>query len=126
MTKTALITGITGQDGSYLAELLLDKGYEIYGVIRRLSTLNITRIENIADRITLLEGDLTDQSSLNIAMPTAQPDECQIISSIQQRDVGGIYKTCRRAGTERGRIEGEENAGFAYRPDREHGAGVFV
>ena len=75
MTKTALITGITGQDGSYLAELLLDKGYEIYGVIRRLSTPNITRIENIADRITLLEGDLTDQSSLNIAMQTAQPDE---------------------------------------------------
>lgn len=75
MTKTALITGITGQDGSYLAEMLLDRGYEIYGVIRRLSTPNITRIENIADRITLLEGDLTDQSSLNIAMQTAQPDE---------------------------------------------------
>ena len=65
MTKTALITGITGQDGSYLAELLLDKGYEIFGVIRRLSTPNTTRLENIADRITLLEGDLTDQSSLN-------------------------------------------------------------
>ena len=94
MTKTALITGITGQDGSYLAELLLDKGYEIYGVIRRLSTPNITRIENIADRITLLEGDLTDQFSLNIAMQTAQPDECQILSGIQQRDVRVIYETC--------------------------------
>ena len=75
MAKTALITGITGQDGSYLAELLLDKGYEIYGMIRRLSTPNFTRVEHIADRITLLEGDLTDQSSLNIAMQTAQPDE---------------------------------------------------
>jgi len=75
MTKTALITGISGQDGSYLAELLLDKGYEVYGIVRRLSTPNITRIEHIADRITLLDGDLTDQSSLNIAMQTAQPDE---------------------------------------------------
>jgi GDPmannose 4,6-dehydratase len=75
MAKTALITGITGQDGSYLAELLLDKGYEIYGMIRRLSTPNFTRVEHIADRITLLEGDLTDQSSLNIAMQAAQPDE---------------------------------------------------
>ena len=75
MTKTALITGITGQDGSYLAELLLNKGYEIYGLVRRLSTPNMSRIEHIADRITLLEGDLTDQSSLNTAMHTAQPDE---------------------------------------------------
>lgn len=75
MTKTALITGITGQDGSYLAELLLDMEYEVYGIVRRLSTPNISRIEHIADRITLLEGDLTDQSSLNIAMQTAQPDE---------------------------------------------------
>jgi len=75
MKKTALITGITGQDGSYLAELLLDMGYEIYGIIRRLSTPNFTRVEHIVDRITLLEGDLTDQSSLNIAMQTAQPDE---------------------------------------------------
>ena len=75
MTKSALITGISGQDGAYLAELLLDKGYEVYGIVRRLSTPNITRIEHVADRITLLDGDLTDQSSLNIAMQTAQPDE---------------------------------------------------
>ncbi len=75
MAKAALITGITGQDGSYLAELLLDKGYEIYGLVRRLSTPNFTRVEHVADRITFLEGDLTDQSSLNIAMQTAQPDE---------------------------------------------------
>ena len=75
MVKTALITGITGQDGSYLAELLLAKKYEVYGIVRRLSTPNISRIENIVDKVTLLEGDLTDQSSLNIAMRTAQPDE---------------------------------------------------
>ncbi len=75
MTKKALITGITGQDGSYLAELLLEKGYEVYGLIRRLSTPNISRIDNILDKIVLMEGDLTDQSSLNIAMKEAQPDE---------------------------------------------------
>lgn len=75
MAKTALITGITGQDGSYLAELLLDKGYEIYGLIRRLSTPNFTRVEHLIDRITLLEGDLTDQSSMNIAVQTSKPDE---------------------------------------------------
>jgi len=75
MTKVALITGITGQDGSYLAELLLKKGYEVYGLVRRLSTPNMSRISHIADNIIFLEGDLTDQSSLNVAMQTAQPDE---------------------------------------------------
>jgi GDPmannose 4,6-dehydratase len=75
MTKAALITGITGQDGSYLAELLLNKGYEVYGLVRRLSTPNMSRISHIADNIIFLEGDLTDQSSLNVAMQTAQPDE---------------------------------------------------
>ena len=73
--RTALITGITGQDGSYLAEFLLEKGYEVYGLVRRLSTPNQSRIDNIIDRIGLLEGDLTDQSSLNVAMQTAMPDE---------------------------------------------------
>lgn len=75
MTKAALITGITGQDGSYLAELLLGKGYEVYGLVRRLSTPNMSRISHIADNIIFLEGDLTDQSSLNVAIQTAQPDE---------------------------------------------------
>lgn len=75
MSKNALITGITGQDGSYLADLLLDKGYTVYGLIRRLSTPNISRIDHILDKIELLQGDLTDQSSLNEAMRTAQPDE---------------------------------------------------
>ena len=72
---TALITGITGQDGSYLAELLLEKGYEVYGLVRRLSTPNETRIGAIINELVLLEGDLTDQSSLNIALQTAMPDE---------------------------------------------------
>ena len=75
MTKTALITGITGQDGSYLAELLLEKRYDVYGLIRRLSTPNISRIEHILDKIELIESDLTDQTSLDVAMRTAQPDE---------------------------------------------------
>jgi len=65
MTKKALITGITGQDGSYLAELLLEKGYEVYGLIRRHSTSgNLWRIERILDDINLVYGDITDQSSL--------------------------------------------------------------
>ena len=72
---TALITGITGQDGSYLAELLLEKGYEVYGLVRRLSTPNVTRIGALIDKLMLLEGDLTDQSSLNVAVQNAMPDE---------------------------------------------------
>ncbi len=75
MNKKALITGITGQDGSYLAELLLEKNYEVYGLVRRLSTPNISRIDHILDKVVLIEGDLTDQSSLNNAMKEAQPDE---------------------------------------------------
>lgn len=75
MAKSALITGITGQDGSYLAEFLLEKSYEIYGLVRRLSTPNMSRIEHIENEITFLEGDIADQSSLNNAMQTAQPDE---------------------------------------------------
>jgi GDPmannose 4,6-dehydratase len=72
---TALITGITGQDGSYLAQQLLEKGYEVYGLVRRLSTPNESRIRESIDRLVLLEGDLTDQSSLNVAVQTAMPDE---------------------------------------------------
>lgn len=75
MSKKALITGITGQDGSYLAELLIKKKYEVYGLVRRLSTPNISRIEHILNDINLVEGDLTDQSSLNSAMKEIQPDE---------------------------------------------------
>lgn len=75
MVKRALITGITGQDGSYLAELLLDKGYEVYGLIRRLSTPNFWRIEEILDKIQLIEGDMTDQPSINNALIESEPDE---------------------------------------------------
>ena len=60
----ALITGITGQDGSYLADLLLEKDYEVYGLIRRTSTSDLTRIKHIEDRIKLVPGDLMDQHSL--------------------------------------------------------------
>jgi len=71
----ALITGITGQDGSYLAEFLLSKGYEVYGVVRRSSLEKYDRIEHIADRVRCVEGDLTDQSSLDQAIEQIQPDE---------------------------------------------------
>jgi GDPmannose 4,6-dehydratase len=73
--KRALITGITGQDGSYLAELLLDKGYDVYGVVRRLSAPNVWRIQHLLDRVTLLQADLLDQLSLIKAVEVAQPAE---------------------------------------------------
>jgi GDPmannose 4,6-dehydratase len=73
--KRALITGITGQDGSYLAELLLAKGYRVYGLVRRSSTVNFERIAGIQDQIELVSADLTDQNSLALAMQTAKPDE---------------------------------------------------
>jgi len=71
----ALITGVTGQDGSYLAELLLDEGYEVHGMVRRASTEKFDRIEHLRDRITLHQGDLLDQRSLVDTMRAAQPDE---------------------------------------------------
>ncbi len=73
--KKALITGITGQDGSYLAELLLDRGYEVYGMVRRSSLDRFDRIEHLRDRINLIQGDLGDQSSLDDAISTVAPDE---------------------------------------------------
>jgi GDPmannose 4,6-dehydratase len=73
--KTALITGITGQDGSYLAELLLEKGYKVYGLVRRSSTVTFERIQHIQDRIEFLSGDLTDQNSLYYALEQSRPDE---------------------------------------------------
>jgi GDPmannose 4,6-dehydratase len=73
--KRALITGITGQDGSYLAELLLDKGYEVHGMVRRSSTENFDRIAHLTDRITLVQADLLDQSSLVEALEDARPNE---------------------------------------------------
>jgi len=73
--RTALITGITGQDGSYLAELLLEKGYEVYGMTRRASTENLERIGHLVDRVTLIQGDLLDPPSLDSALREAQPHE---------------------------------------------------
>lgn len=82
MPKTALVTGITGQDGSYLAELLLGKGYEVYGIIRRSSSFNTSRIDHIYrdphdqdNRLHLVYGDLNDASSVNKLVRTIQPDE---------------------------------------------------
>jgi GDPmannose 4,6-dehydratase len=70
-----LLTGITGQDGSYLAELLLDKGYEVFGMTRRASTENVERIGHLVDRVNLLQGDLLDPHSLVTALRSAEPHE---------------------------------------------------
>jgi GDPmannose 4,6-dehydratase len=75
MEKTALVTGITGQDGSYLAELLLGKGYKVYGLVRRASTENYQRLEHFRSSLTLLQADLLDQTSLVAALEEAQPCE---------------------------------------------------
>ena len=75
MSKRALITGVTGQDGSYLADLLLTKDYEVFGMVRRSSTENFERIDHLTDRITLVQADLLDPTSLAEALEQAQPDE---------------------------------------------------
>jgi len=75
MATTALITGITGQDGSYLAEFLLEKGYKVFGLVRRTSINRLDRIESILDRVEILSGDLSDSSSLSAAVRKARPDE---------------------------------------------------
>jgi len=75
MQRKALITGITGQDGSYLAECLLEKNYRVYGLVRRSSTINFERITHLQDKVELIPGDLLDQSSLITALRKAEPDE---------------------------------------------------
>jgi len=75
LMKVALITGITGQDGSYLAELLLEKGYKVHGIVRRASLINTHRIDHIYDSITLHYGDLTDSTNLVRVIQQVQPDE---------------------------------------------------
>lgn len=75
MAKKALITGITGQDGSYLAELLLAKGYKVYGLVRRLSTPNTENIRHLLEDVELVSGDLLDQKSLDDALAESSPDE---------------------------------------------------
>ena len=79
--KRALITGVTGQDGSYLAEHLLEKGYAVYGMVRRSSSQHFDRIQHIFDRVELVEGDLTDQSSLDDAIKAIAPDEVYNLAS---------------------------------------------
>jgi GDPmannose 4,6-dehydratase len=73
--RRALITGVTGQDGSYLSEFLLDKGYRVFGLVRRSSSPNYERIEHIRDKLELIQGDLLDQNSLIEAIQCAKPDE---------------------------------------------------
>jgi len=75
MTRRALITGLTGQDGSYLAELLLEKGYEVMGMVRRSSTVNFERIAHIQDDVQIVQGDLLDEMSLRDVLQRNRPDE---------------------------------------------------
>ena len=81
MTKRVLITGLTGQDGSYLAELLLEQGYEVYGLVRRSSSSNLGRISHFSKNVHILSGDLLDQSSLMDVITESQPDEIYNLAS---------------------------------------------
>jgi GDPmannose 4,6-dehydratase len=92
MTR-ALITGITGQDGSYLAELLLSKGYEVHGMVRRASTEKFDRIEHLRDRITLHQGDLLDHRSLVDALRASRPDEVYNLAAMSFVAVSWIQPT---------------------------------
>jgi GDPmannose 4,6-dehydratase len=91
--KSALITGVTGQDGSYLAELLLDKGYEVHGMVRRASTEKFERIEHLRDRITLHQGDLLDQRSLVDALRASSPSEIYNLAAMSFVAVSWIQPT---------------------------------
>jgi len=91
--RKALVTGVTGQDGSYLAELLLEKGYEVHGMVRRASTEKFDRIEHIRDRITLHQGDLLDQRSLVDALRASQPSEIYNLAAMSFVAVSWIQPT---------------------------------
>jgi GDPmannose 4,6-dehydratase len=93
MPKRALITGITGQDGSYLAELLLEQGYEVHGMVRRASTEKFDRIEHLRERITLHQGDLLDQRSLVDTLRAARPDEVYNLAAMSFVAVSWIQPT---------------------------------
>jgi GDPmannose 4,6-dehydratase len=93
VARSALITGITGQDGSYLAELLLDRGYEVHGMVRRASTEKFDRIEHLRDRITLHQGDLLDQRSLVDTIRAAQPAEIYNLAAMSFVAVSWIQPT---------------------------------
>ena len=96
MRKVALITGITGQDGSYLAELLLEKGYVVHGLIRRTAEHNTGRIDHIIDKIHLYEGDLTDSACLIRLVGDIQPDE--IYNLAAQSHVGTSFTAAEYTG----------------------------
>src|SRR6201747_713884 len=91
--KTALITGITGQDGSYLAELLLEKGYSVHGIVRRSSTERFERIEHLRDQVTLHQADLLDHRSLVDALRAAKPDEIYNLAAMSFVAVSWIQPT---------------------------------
>ncbi|HEY5198152.1 MAG TPA: GDP-mannose 4,6-dehydratase [Solirubrobacteraceae bacterium] len=93
MSRTALITGITGQDGSYLAELLLDRGYEVHGMVRRSSTEKFDRIEHLRDRITLHQGDVLDQRSLVDTMRASKPEEIYNLAAMSYVAVSWLQPT---------------------------------
>jgi len=91
MNKRALITGITGMDGSHLADFLLSKGYKVYGMVRRSSSISITNIEHIIDKIDILHGDMTDQNSLLRCLKDSNPDEVYNLAA--QSFVGESWNT---------------------------------
>jgi GDPmannose 4,6-dehydratase len=91
--KTALITGITGQDGSYLAELLLERGYDVHGMVRRASTEKFERIEHLRDRLTLHQGDLLDQRSLVDTLRASRPDEIYNLAAMSFVAVSWVQPT---------------------------------
>ena len=91
--KRALITGVTGQDGSYLAELLLEQGYEVHGMVRRSSTERFERLEHLRDRITLHQADLLDSRSLSDALRAARPDEVYNLAAMSFVAVSWIQPT---------------------------------
>ena len=91
--RKALITGVTGQDGSYLAELLLEKGYEVHAMVRRASTEKFERIEHLRDRITLHQGDLLDQRSLVDTMRASEPDEIYNLAAMSFVAVSWVQPT---------------------------------
>jgi GDPmannose 4,6-dehydratase len=92
-SRRALITGITGQDGSYLADLLLDRGYEVHGTVRRSSTERFERIEHLRDRVTLHQADLLDQRSLVDALRAARPSEIYNLAAMSFVPISWIQPT---------------------------------
>src|SRR5437763_15784563 len=91
--RRALITGVTGQDGSHIADLLLDEGYEVHGMVRRSSTEKFERIEHIRDRLVLHQGDLLDQRSLVDTLRAARPDEIYNLAAMSYVPASWVQPT---------------------------------